>query len=170
MAGKDAAALGKMDPELAAVSLLSGICRVQEADSAFKLLKTIPVVPRIETDDIPTSSRMLSETPPADGSPLIIFSRGGGFCLDGLESEEMSCRLFADEFGAANLAPTYLQVRRKMLFENSRMVTNTDDCDRYVEWTPYMMKPSCSNVDSDRTERRQRLTSSRITSGLPFRP
>lgn len=40
------------------------------------------------------------ETQPSDGSPLIIFYHGGGFCLGGLETEEMNCRLFANKLGA----------------------------------------------------------------------
>lgn len=40
------------------------------------------------------------ETPPAGGSPLIVFYHGGGFCLGGLENEEVNCRRFAKEFGA----------------------------------------------------------------------
>ncbi|KAF2398586.1 hypothetical protein EJ06DRAFT_479741 [Trichodelitschia bisporula] len=39
-------------------------------------------------------------TPPAGGAPLIVFYHGGGFCLGGLESEELNCRLFASEVGA----------------------------------------------------------------------
>lgn len=61
MAGKDATALAKMDPELEAVSYTLEIVGFKEADSLFKLLKTLTVIPRIIESDIPTLRRILSE-------------------------------------------------------------------------------------------------------------
>lgn len=40
------------------------------------------------------------EAPPADCCPLIIFYHGGGFCLGGLETEDMNCKRWANKFGA----------------------------------------------------------------------
>jgi acetyl esterase/lipase len=40
------------------------------------------------------------KSPPASGSPLIVFYHGGGFCLGDLSSEELNCRNFCTEFGA----------------------------------------------------------------------
>jgi acetyl esterase/lipase len=39
------------------------------------------------------------ESPPAGGSPLIVFYHGGGFVIGGLEGEELNCRLFVQKFG-----------------------------------------------------------------------
>jgi len=49
------------------------------------------------------------ETPPDGGNPLIIFYHGGGFCLGGLETEEMNCRLFTKKFGAVCVNVDYRQ-------------------------------------------------------------
>lgn len=38
-------------------------------------------------------------SPPSGGSPLVVFYHGGGFCLGGLENEELNCRLFAQKLG-----------------------------------------------------------------------
>jgi acetyl esterase/lipase len=39
------------------------------------------------------------ESPPAEGSPLLMMLHGGGFCLGGLENEELNCRNFAQQLG-----------------------------------------------------------------------
>jgi acetyl esterase/lipase len=46
-------------------------------------------------------------SPPASGSPLIVFLHGGGFCLGGLENEELNCRLFVQRFGAVAVNVDY---------------------------------------------------------------
>ncbi|GME26458.1 putative lipase 2 [Neofusicoccum parvum] len=38
-------------------------------------------------------------SPPPGGSPLAVILHGGGFCLGGLENEELTCRNFAKELG-----------------------------------------------------------------------
>jgi acetyl esterase/lipase len=51
-------------------------------------------------DGHPIPIRIYKPTsPPAGGSPLVIFLHGGGFALGGLENEELNCRLFAQELG-----------------------------------------------------------------------
>jgi acetyl esterase/lipase len=37
--------------------------------------------------------------PPSDGSPLVVFIHGGGFCIGGLEGEEFNCRQFVKRLG-----------------------------------------------------------------------
>jgi acetyl esterase/lipase len=39
------------------------------------------------------------KSPPADGSPLVVFIHGGGFAIGGLEGEELNCRLFVKQLG-----------------------------------------------------------------------
>ncbi|KAF2089423.1 hypothetical protein K490DRAFT_72198 [Saccharata proteae CBS 121410] len=39
-------------------------------------------------------------SPPSEGSPLIVFFHGGGFCLGNLDGEDLVCRKFARELGA----------------------------------------------------------------------
>jgi acetyl esterase/lipase len=53
------------------------------------------------------------ESPPAGGSPLVVFIHGGGFVIGGLEGEELNCRLFVQKLGCVcvnvdyRLAPEY---------------------------------------------------------------
>ena len=53
------------------------------------------------------------ESPPSGGSPLAVIFHGGGFCIGGLENEELLCRLLTSKLGitAVNvdyrLAPEY---------------------------------------------------------------
>lgn len=39
------------------------------------------------------------EAPHSDGGPLVVMLHGGGFCLGGLENEELNCRNFAHQLG-----------------------------------------------------------------------
>ena len=39
-------------------------------------------------------------SPPSAGSPLVVIYHGGGFCIGGLENEELLCRLVTSNFGA----------------------------------------------------------------------
>lgn len=39
------------------------------------------------------------EKPPASGSPLAVIFHGGGWCIGGLENEELLCRLLTSELG-----------------------------------------------------------------------
>jgi acetyl esterase/lipase len=51
-------------------------------------------------DGYPIPVRIYKPTsPPAGGSPLVIFFHGGGFALGGLENEELNCRLFVQKLG-----------------------------------------------------------------------
>jgi acetyl esterase/lipase len=36
-----------------------------------------------------------------EGSPLLVMVHGGGYCLGGLELEEMNCRTWVKKFGGA---------------------------------------------------------------------
>ncbi|KAL9081013.1 MAG: hypothetical protein Q9157_000329 [Trypethelium eluteriae] len=47
------------------------------------------------------------ETAPREGSPLFVIFHGGGFCLGGLENEELLCRAFAKELGVVMLNVDY---------------------------------------------------------------
>lgn len=40
------------------------------------------------------------ENPPSGGSPLVVMYHGGGFCIGGLENEELLCRLLTSKHGA----------------------------------------------------------------------
>lgn len=40
------------------------------------------------------------EQPPSSGSPLVVLYHGGGFCIGGLENEELLCRLLTSQLGA----------------------------------------------------------------------
>ena len=48
-----------------------------------------------------------SETAPKEGGPLFVIFHGGGFCLGGLENEELHCRIFAKEVGVVMLNVDY---------------------------------------------------------------
>lgn len=51
-------------------------------------------------DGHPIPVRIYKPTsPPAGGSPLVVFYHGGGFALGGLENEELNCRNFAQKLG-----------------------------------------------------------------------
>jgi hypothetical protein len=39
------------------------------------------------------------EKAPAGGSPLVVMLHGGGWCIGGLENEELQCRLLASKLG-----------------------------------------------------------------------
>ena len=39
------------------------------------------------------------ETAPSGGSPLFVMFHGGGWCIGGLENEELQCRLLASKLG-----------------------------------------------------------------------
>ena len=39
------------------------------------------------------------EKPPSGGSPLVVIYHGGGFCIGGLENEELLCRLLTSKLG-----------------------------------------------------------------------
>ena len=53
------------------------------------------------------------EKAPAGGSPLVVMLHGGGWCIGGLENEELQCRLLASKLGCVcvnvdyRLAPEY---------------------------------------------------------------
>jgi len=40
------------------------------------------------------------ESPPSGGSPLVVIYHGGGWCIGGLENEELLCRLLTSKLGA----------------------------------------------------------------------
>lgn len=44
---------------------------------------------------------------PAGGSPLVIIYHGGGFCIGGLENEELLCRRVVEQFGAVAVNVDY---------------------------------------------------------------
>jgi hypothetical protein len=46
-------------------------------------------------------------TPPAEGSPVFVMYHGGGFCLGGLESEDLNCRIWAEKFGGVAVNVEY---------------------------------------------------------------
>lgn len=39
------------------------------------------------------------EQPPSGGSPLVVLYHGGGWCIGGLENEELLCRLLVSKLG-----------------------------------------------------------------------
>lgn len=39
------------------------------------------------------------ESPPSGGSPLVVIYHGGGWCIGGLENEELLCRLLVSKLG-----------------------------------------------------------------------
>ena len=39
------------------------------------------------------------ESPPSGGSPLAVIYHGGGWCIGGLENEELLCRLLVSKLG-----------------------------------------------------------------------
>jgi len=47
------------------------------------------------------------ENPPSGGSPLAVIYHGGGWCIGGLENEELQCRLFASKLGVTSVNVDY---------------------------------------------------------------
>jgi acetyl esterase/lipase len=47
------------------------------------------------------------DSPPKDGSPLIVLFHGGGFCVGTLEGEEQTARNFVQAFGATCISAQY---------------------------------------------------------------
>ncbi|KAH9818136.1 alpha/beta hydrolase fold, partial [Teratosphaeria destructans] len=47
------------------------------------------------------------ETPPSGGSPLAVIFHGGGWCVGGLENEELLCRLICSKLGITALNVDY---------------------------------------------------------------
>ncbi|KAF2766988.1 hypothetical protein EJ03DRAFT_329537 [Teratosphaeria nubilosa] len=47
------------------------------------------------------------ETPPSGGSPLAVIFHGGGWCIGGLENEELLCRLICSKLGVTALNVEY---------------------------------------------------------------
>ncbi|KAI9661182.1 MAG: hypothetical protein M1821_009509 [Bathelium mastoideum] len=68
------------------------------------------------------------ETAPKEGSPLFVIFHGGGFCLGGLENEELHCRIFAKEFGVVMLNVDY-----RLAPENKFPAASNDAWD-VVKW------------------------------------
>lgn len=47
------------------------------------------------------------ESPPSAGSPLAVIYHGGGWCIGGLESEELLCRLLCSKLGVTAVNVDY---------------------------------------------------------------
>ena len=83
-----------------------------------------------------------SETAPKEGSPLIFFFHGGGFCLGTLENEEWLCRTFTKELGFVTLNLDY------RLAPENKFPAASDDAWDAVKWV------RTSKYGTDNTEAR----------------
>lgn len=68
------------------------------------------------------------ETPPANGSPLIVIYHGGGWCIGGLENEELLCRLLTSRLGATCVNVDY------RLAPEHKWPVGPDDCYDATKW------------------------------------
>ncbi|KAF2135204.1 uncharacterized protein K452DRAFT_281860 [Aplosporella prunicola CBS 121167] len=66
--------------------------------------------------------------PPSRGSPLVVYLHGGGFCLGGLENEDLTCRTFAK-----NLGCTVLNIAYRLALEHP-FPAGINDAWRSVKW------------------------------------
>jgi len=68
------------------------------------------------------------ESPPSGGSALVVFYHGGGFCLGGLENEELNCRLFVQKHGCIAVNVDY------RLAPEHPFPTPVNDCWDATKW------------------------------------
>lgn len=68
------------------------------------------------------------ENPPAGGSPLAVIYHGGGWCIGGLENEELLCRLLATKLGVTCVNVDY------RLAPEHKWPTAVDDCYDATKW------------------------------------
>jgi acetyl esterase/lipase len=78
------------------------------------------------------------ETPPADGSPLVIIFHGGGFCLGNLDAELVNCRNIAKAHGA-----TVVNVDYRLAPEHPFPAAPNDSWD-VLKWVSYLPHGRCS--------------------------
>jgi acetyl esterase/lipase len=68
------------------------------------------------------------EKPPSNGSPLVVLFHGGGWCLGGLENEELQSRLMASKLGATAVNVDY------RLAPEHKFPTAVHDCHDATKW------------------------------------
>ncbi|KAK3683033.1 hypothetical protein LTR37_020631 [Vermiconidia calcicola] len=68
------------------------------------------------------------EKPPADGSPLVVLFHGGGWCIGGLENEELQCRLMTSKLGVTAVNVDY------RLAPEHKFPTPVHDCHDATKW------------------------------------
>ncbi|KAF2480820.1 alpha/beta hydrolase fold-domain-containing protein [Neohortaea acidophila] len=68
------------------------------------------------------------EKPPQGGSPLVVIYHGGGWCIGGLENEELLCRRVTSELGATAVNVDY------RLGPEHKFPAAHDDCYDATKW------------------------------------
>jgi len=68
------------------------------------------------------------EHPPSGGSPLAVYYHGGGWCIGGLENEELLCRLLASKLGVTCVNVDY------RLAPEHKFPTAVHDCYDATKW------------------------------------
>ena len=68
------------------------------------------------------------ENAPSDGSPLVVVFHGGGWCIGGLENEELLCRLLTSKLGCVCVNVDY------RLGPEHKFPTAVHDCHDATKW------------------------------------
>ena len=68
------------------------------------------------------------ENPPSGGSPLAVIYHGGGWCIGGLENEELLCRLLTKNLGMISVNVDY------RLAPEHKFPTPVFDCHDATKW------------------------------------
>lgn len=79
------------------------------------------------------------ESPPSGGSPLVVIYHGGGWCIGGLENEELLCRLLTSKLGTTCVNVDY------RLAPEDRFPSCPHDCIDATKW-------AASNAGGDPTK------------------
>jgi len=62
------------------------------------------------------------ESPPSSGSPLAVIFHGGGWCIGGLENEELLCRLLASKLGVTAVNVDYRFAHPSIRYQQDEVV------------------------------------------------
>lgn len=82
------------------------------------------------------------ESPPSAGSPLVVIYHGGGFCIGGLENEELLCRLLTSKLGATCVNVDY------RLAPEHKFPSCAHDCIDATKWAA----SNASSIGADPTK------------------
>lgn len=99
-------------------ALGKGVTGFKETDHQVKMRDGAEITCRVHAP----------ENPPAGGSPLFVVYHGGGWCIGGLENEELLCRLTASKFGV-----TCVNVGYRLAPEH-KFPTAVYDCHDATKW------------------------------------
>lgn len=102
-----------------------GMAGVKEHDEQVSMRDGSTITCRIYTP----------ESPPKGGSPLVVFYHGGGWCIGGLENEELQCRLITSKLGCVCVNVDY------RLAPEHKFPAAVHDCLDATKWVSWREVP-----------------------------